>query len=35
MNILHNEARKAYIKLIFNAKSKQNERNIDLYKGLN
>lgn len=30
MNILRNEARIAYIKLIFNAKSKQNERNIDL-----
>lgn len=30
MNILRNEAREAYIKLIFNAKSKQNERNIDL-----
>ena len=30
MNILRNEARSAYIKLIFNAKSKQNERNVDL-----
>lgn len=30
MNILRNEARKAYIKLIFNAKSKSEERNVDL-----
>lgn len=30
MNIVRNEARRAYIELIFNAKSKQNERNIDL-----
>lgn len=29
MNIVRNEARRAYIELIFNAKSKQNERNID------
>lgn len=30
MNILRNEARIAYIKLIFNAKSKLEERNVDL-----
>lgn len=30
MNILRNEARRAYIKLIFNAKSKSEERNVDL-----